>query len=114
MFPVGSVQSPFLFLAIRGLIIRDASAYGVLAPVSLPTAERAAKVSASCIPWMGEEQYVAMPASLQALSQVGLLLEHGPDSPVILGNNTANLLLAVPVRNELKTRLYLYYKKAKC
>lgn len=55
-----------------------------------------------------------MPASRQAFSQLGLLLENGSDNPIILRNNTANLFVAVPVRNELKIRLDLYYKKAKC
>jgi hypothetical protein len=44
-----------LFLALWALIIFDASAYGVLAPVSIPATERAAKINATCIPWMGEK-----------------------------------------------------------
>jgi len=104
---------PFLCLAFRGLIIFGASAYGALAPMGIPAAERTAKITAAGIPWVGEKQDLTMPASGQAFSQVGLLFEDGPDSPVVLRNNTANLFLAVPVRNELKTRLYLYYKKAK-
>jgi hypothetical protein len=63
---------------------------------------------------VGEKQYLAVPASCQEFSQVGLFLENGTDNPVILRNNTANLFLAVPVRNKLKAWLYLYYKKAKC
>jgi len=55
-----------------------------------------------------------MPASRQAFSQLRLLLENFSNNPVILGNPNAGLFFAVPVRNELKTRLDLYYKKAKC
>ena len=33
---------------------------------------------------------------------------------IIARNMTSNLFLSVPVRNELKKRLNLYYKKAKC
>ena len=55
-----------------------------------------------------------MPALFQAFSKVLILHENGSDNQVILRNNTANLFLAVPVRNKLKTGLYLYYKKAKC
>jgi len=55
-----------------------------------------------------------MPAPRQAFSQVGLFLENGSNNPIVLRNNTANLFLAVPIRNELKTRLNLYYKKARC
>jgi len=55
-----------------------------------------------------------MPASLQTFSQVGLLFENGSNCPIILRNNTADLFRAVPIRNKLKTRLYLYYKKDKC
>ena len=104
----------FLLLAFRALIIFNASAYGILAPVRLPAAERTAKIIAPGIAWVGEKQDLTMPASRQVLSQLGLLLENGSDNPIILRNNTTNLFLAVPVRNKLKTRLDLYYKKAKC
>ena len=104
----------FLFLAFRALIIFNASAYGILAPVSLPAAERTAKIIAAGIAWVGEKQDLTMPASRQASSQLGLLLENGSNNCVILRNNTANLFFAVPFRNKLKTRLDLYYKKAKC
>jgi len=85
-----------------------------LAPVSLPATERTTQITAAFVPGMGEKQYVAMPAMRQVFSQLGLFLENGSNNPVILSNNTANRFLAVPVRNKLKTRLYLYYKKAKC
>ena len=104
----------FLFLAFRALIIFDASVYGVLAPVSLPTAERAAQINAAGIAWMGEKQDFTMPASRQTFSQVRLLLENFSNNPVILGNGSADRFFAVPVKNKLKTGLYLYYKKAKC
>ena len=104
----------FLLLAFRGLIIFNASAYGVLAPVSLPAAERTAKIIAASIAWVGEKQDLTMPASRQTFSQLGLFLENGSNNSVTLRNNTAYFFLAVPVRNELKTRLDLYYKKAKC
>ena len=55
-----------------------------------------------------------MPTTRQTVSQVGFFFENRPDNPVIVRNDTADLFLAVPVRNELKTRLDLYYKKAKC
>ena len=108
------IQMLLLYLAFRTLIIFDASANGILTPVGIPAAERAAKIDAACIAWVSEKQDLAMPASDQAFSQVWLLLENTPNSPVIPRNDTPDLFLAVPVRNELKTRLYLYYKKAKC
>jgi len=104
----------FLLLAFRALIIFNASVYGILAPVSLPAAERTAKIIAAGIAWVGEKQDLTMPASRQAFSQLGLFLENAANNPIILRNNTADLFFAVPVRNELKTRLDLYYKKAKC
>jgi hypothetical protein len=104
----------FLLLAFRALIIFDTSAYGILTSVSIPAAERTANINAAGIPWMGEKQDLTMPASGQVLSQMGLFLENGSNNPVILRNHTANLFLAVPVRNELKIGLELYYKKAKC
>jgi len=63
---------------------------------------------------MCEKQYVAVPASSQAFSQVGLFLEHRTEDTIIARNNTSNLFLAVPVRNELIKGLDLYYKKARC
>jgi len=108
------IQTLLLYLAFRTLIIFDASANGILTPVGIPAAERAAKIAAAGIPWVGEKQDLAMPASDQAFSQVRLLSENTPNSPVIPRNDTPDLFLVVPVRNELKTRLYLYYKKAKC
>jgi len=82
--------------------------------MSLPTAERAAKIIAAGIAWVGEKQDLTMPASRQARSQLGLFFENESNNSVILRNNTADLFFAVPVRNKLKTRLDLYYKKAKC
>lgn len=82
--------------------------------MSLPAAERTAKIIAAGIAWMGEKQDFAMPASRQIFSQVRLLLENFSNNPVILRNDTADLFFAVPVTNKLKTGLYLYYKKAKC
>jgi len=108
------IQMLLFYLAFRTLIIFDATADGVLTPVGIPAAERAAKIDAPCIAWVGEKQDLAMPASGQALSQMWLLFENIANNPVILCNDTADRFLAVPVRNELKTRLYLYYKKAKC
>ena len=104
----------FLLLALCCLIILGASTFGVLAPVSLPTAERTAKINTPCIPSMSEKQYAAMPASGQASSQVGFFFENGADNPIILPNNTADRFFAIPVTNELKIWLNLYYKKAKC
>ena len=104
----------FILLAFRALIIFDASVYRVLAPVSLPAAERAAQIIAAGIAWVGEKQDLTMPASRQTFSQVRLLLENFSNNPVILGNRSAHRFFAVPVTNKLKTRLYLYYKKAKC
>jgi hypothetical protein len=63
---------------------------------------------------MSEKQDLTMPAPRQAFAQQGLFLENGSNNPVILGNNTADPFLAVPVIYELKIRLDLYYKKTKC
>lgn len=105
LLAAAGIQILLLYLAFRTSIIFDASANGILTPVGIPAAERAAKIDAACIAWMGEKQDLAMPASDQAFSQVRLLLENTPNSPVIPRNDTADLFLAVPVRNELKTRL---------
>jgi len=45
---------------------------------------------------------------------MGFFLEHRTNNPIISGNNTANLSIAVPTGNKLKIGLNLYYKKAKC
>jgi hypothetical protein len=50
-----SVQILLLYLAFFAPIIFTASLYGVFAPMSLPAAERTAKVSTPCIARMGEK-----------------------------------------------------------
>jgi hypothetical protein len=45
----------FLLLAFRALIIFNASAYGILAPVSLPAAERTAQIMAAGIAGMSKK-----------------------------------------------------------
>lgn len=82
--------------------------------MSLPTTEGTAKIIAAGVAWVGEKQDLTMPASCQALFQLGFLLQNFSNNPVVLRNNTADLFFTVPIRNELKTRLDLYYKKAKC
>ena len=57
---------------------------------------------------------MAVPASRQTLSQVGLFFENRADSPIILSDDTADFFFAVPVRNKLEMRVQLCYKKAKC
>jgi hypothetical protein len=108
------IQMLFLLLAFRALIIFDASAYGILAAVSIPAAERTTNINAAGIAWVGEKQDLTMPASGQVWSQMGLFLENRSNNPVILRDDTTDLFLAVPVRNTLKTRLNMYYKKANC
>jgi hypothetical protein len=95
----------FLFLALWALIIFGTSVDGVFAPVGIPAAERAAKITTTGVPWVGKKQDLTMPTSGQALSQGWLFLEHGSNNPVILCSDTAYLFLAVPARNELKTGL---------
>ena len=114
LLAAAGIQMLLLYLAFRAPIIFDAPVYGILAPVSRSATKRTAKIVAAGIAWVGKKQDLTMPALGQALSQVWLFLENRPDNPVILRSDAADLLLAVPVRNELKTRLDLYYKKAKC
>jgi hypothetical protein len=73
--------------------------------VRLSTTERTAKIATAGIAGMGEKQNLTMFALRQAFSQVGILFEDPADNPIILRSDTANLFLAVPVRNKLKTRL---------
>jgi hypothetical protein len=49
------IQTLFLFLAFRALIIFGASAVSVFAPVCLPAAERTAKIDTASITGMGEK-----------------------------------------------------------
>ena len=114
LFATGGIQILLLYLALLAPVIFGTSADGFLAPMSLPAAERTAKIIAACIPWMGEKQDLAMPAPCQAFSEVRLFFENRSKDPIILRNGAADLFLAVPVKSELKVRPYLYYKKAKC
>jgi hypothetical protein len=101
----------FLYLTLSGPIIFAASGNGILAPVSISATERTAQITAACIASMGEKQYVAMPASCQALSQAGLFFEKGSDNPIILRNDTADLFSTVPVTNKLKTWILILKKQ---
>jgi hypothetical protein len=76
LLTAAGVQILFLYLALSAPIIFAASGNGILATVSIPAAERAAKITTSGIPGVGEKQYVTMPAARQAFSQVGFFLEN--------------------------------------
>ncbi|MBW2119527.1 MAG: hypothetical protein JRH09_16620 [Deltaproteobacteria bacterium] len=82
--------------------------------MSLPAAKRAAKIVPVCITGMGEKKDPAMPATGQAIFEMGLFLQNGTNNRIISSNNAADLSIAVPARNKLKMGLDLYYKKAKC
>lgn len=82
--------------------------------MSFPAAKGAAKIIPACIAGMGEKKYVAMPATGQALFEMGLFLQNRANNKIIANNKTAYVSIAVPARNKLKMALDLYYKKAKC
>jgi len=82
--------------------------------VTLPAPKGATKVFTICITGMGEKKYVAMPATGQTFSEMGLFPKNRANDKIIAKDNPADLSITVPVRNELKMTLYLYYKKAKC
>jgi len=104
----------FLDLALFAAIIFKASLYRIFTPVSLPATKWTAKITTCCIPRMGEKYYVAVPAPSQAFSQVGLFFENRTNNPIIPRNIIANISASIPLRVELKKRLNLDYKKAKC
>jgi len=85
-----------------------------LPAVSLPAAKRAAKIIPACITGMGEKKDMAMPATGQAIFEMGFFLQNRTNNKIISSNNAADLSIAVPARNKLKMGLDLYYKKAKC
>lgn len=108
------VQGLFLFLALFVAVILRTSLYGFFPTVSFPAAKGAAKIIPTCIPGMGEKKDVAVPATGQAVFEMGLFLKNRANNQIILSNKAMDLSIAVPVRNKLKMALDLYYKKAKC
>jgi len=109
--PAFPVLDPLLLLALIGAVIGDTSARGALFAVGLSAAEGAPQVLSAGVAWMGEEEYPAMPAALQAPSQVGMGSQNRPQDDVILKNKIADLAPPVPVRQELKLPRDLYGKK---
>jgi hypothetical protein len=62
---------------------------------------------------VGQKQNVAVPASLQAGAQMGLLLNNTSKLPKIASRYRPNLFFSVPCRRKLKKNLKRYDKKAK-
>lgn len=109
--PALPVLDSLLLPALLGAVISGAAARGIPLAVDLAAAKGTTQVLATGVAWMGEEEYPAMPAALQAPSQVGLGSQNRPQDDVILKDETAGLAPAVPVRPELKTPLDPYCKK---
>jgi hypothetical protein len=62
---------------------------------------------------VGQKENAAVPASLQAGPQVGLLLNNTSKFPKIAGRYPPDGIFPVPVRRKLKKTLKCYDKKAK-
>jgi len=114
LFTAIVVQGLFLFLALSVAVILRASLYGFFPAVSFSAAKGAAKIIPTCIPGMGKKKDVAMPATGQAVFQMGLFIKNRANNKIILSNKATDLSIVVPTRNKLKMALDLYYKKAKC
>ncbi|MBC8391120.1 MAG: hypothetical protein H8E17_00935 [Deltaproteobacteria bacterium] len=82
--------------------------------MSFSATKRAAKIIPISIPGMGKKKDVAVPATGQAVFEMGLFLKNRANNKIILSNKATDLSIAVPTRNKLKMALDLYYKKAKC
>jgi hypothetical protein len=77
----------------------------------LAAAKGTTQVGAASVARMRQEEYPAMPAMLQATSQLGFRPQNGPQDRVIIQNQTANLLLAIPRGAEREMALDFYCKK---
>ena len=100
--------------SLGSFIIFRTPLYRTFSPMSLSAAKGTAKVGTSGIAGVGEKKYLTVPAPGQALSQVGSVFQHRTKKPIILQDRTTSLFDKIPIRFELKKRLNLDYKKAKC
>lgn len=106
--PALPVLDPLLLPPLLGAVIFGTAARGMLLVLGLSAAKGATQVLATGVAWVGEEEYPAMPAALQAPSQVGMGSQNRPQDDVILKDEIARLAPTVPVRPELKTPLDPY------
>ena len=109
--PTLLVQVLFLFLALGILIILHTPAGGLSLTVNLFAAERATQLRAPGVSGIGEKEDPAMPASLQASSQPGLVFQNRSQEQIILQYQRTNPFPVVPVLTELKMLLDPYCKK---
>lgn len=109
--PAFPVLDTLLLLALIGAVIGGAPARGPLLAVGLSAAKRTTQVLTAGVAWMGDEEYPAIPAVLQAPSQVGVGSQKRPQDDIVLQDEIANLAQVVPVRPKLKMPRDLYGKK---
>ena len=96
------VEIPFLLLALGGLIVGNTAAGGLLLAVKLPAPKGATQFIPPAVTRIGEKENPAMPAALQASSQVGLGFQNRSQKLIILQHQRTDLFTAVPVLAKLK------------
>ncbi len=115
------VKGLFLFLPAVGLIVRDTAPARLLPAVGLPAAKGTTQVLAPGVEHIfapgiariGEKKNAAVPASLQAPSQMRLGSQDRSHELVVLQDPQPDLRPAIPVPSKLKMLRDLYCKKPK-
>ena len=101
------VEIPFLPLALGGLIVGHTATGGLLLAMGLFAAESATQLIPPTVTRIGEKEDLAMPAALQASSQLGLGFQDRSQKQIILQHQRTGLFPAVPVLAKLKMLLDL-------
>jgi hypothetical protein len=96
LFTAVVVQGLFLFLALFVAVILRTSLYGFFPTMSFPATKGAAKIIPTCIPGVGKKKDVAVPATGQAVFEMGLFLKNQANNKIILSNKATDLSIAVP------------------
>ncbi len=106
-----TVLDALFIFSLFGVVVRDTPLRGTSFTVRFPAAKGAAQVFTARVTRMSKEEYPAMPATLQALPQMGMGSQNRPQHDIILKDEGAGLALTVPVRPKLKMPPDGYNKK---
>jgi hypothetical protein len=107
------IELLFLEFALGGLVIGGAPLRGALFAVGVAASKGTIDIVSSSIAKIGHKENPAVPASLQAWLQAGMLSDHPTKLLHVLSGYLSNRPLSIPVRFKRKKRLQLDDKKAK-
>lgn len=107
------VQGFLLDLACLGAVVGRTALRGSSRAVPLSASEGTAQIVTSRVPGVGEEEDVAVLASLQIPPEAGVCPNDRAKNTVVRPGETSSLPLSVPLCSEFEAPLELYCKKAR-